>query len=151
MGNQPEAKRREFVERRVEPLKRGARPADIAPEILDVLVGRHATSETRTRLTESISAVRTEPYIDTVHAIVTTDFRALLSKIAVPTLVMVGEDDRVFPVQESQYLSDRIPSATLQVLPGVGHVCNLEAPEAFMGALRPFLDQHRFLATQIRP
>jgi pimeloyl-ACP methyl ester carboxylesterase len=33
----------------------------------------------------------------------------------------------------------QIPGATLVVLPGAGHVCNIEAPEAFDRAVRRFL------------
>jgi 3-oxoadipate enol-lactonase len=151
MANLTEAERHEFVRRRVDPLTRGAKPADIAVQILDVLVGRHATNEARNRVIETVAAVRTEPYIDTVHAIVTTDFRELLAKIAVPTLILVGGDDRVFPVSESQHLAEHITGAVLRVVPEIGHLFNIEAPGVFAAALGPFLEQHRSLATSLRP
>lgn len=150
MANLSDAERHEFVQRRVDPLTRGARPSDIGAQILDTLVGRGVTSDVRAHVVDSIAAIRTESYIDTVHAIVTTDFRELLPTISVPTLIVVGEDDRVFPVSESQYLSNRIPNAKFHVLPGIGHMLNLEAAEPFREAVRPFLEAHSSRATPLR-
>ena len=36
-------------------------------------------------------------------------------------------------------LRDSIPAAVLAVLPGAGHVCNIEAPEQFNRVMRSFL------------
>ena len=117
--------------------------------MIDVLVGRKATGDVRELLTKSLSAVRAEPYIDTVNAIVKTDFRDVLPSIDVPVLVIVGEEDKVLPVSESAYLADHIPAASLKVLPGVGHLCNLEAPGDFSLSLLQFLNQHRQLGTDL--
>lgn len=141
--------REEFVTRRTRPLRSGSTPSDVAPSMIDVLVGRKATGDVRELLTKSLSAVRAEPYIDTVNAIVKTDFRDVLPSIDVPVLVIVGEEDKVLPVSESAYLADHIPAASLKVLPGVGHLCNLEAPGDFSLSLLQFLNQHRQLGTDL--
>ncbi len=62
-----------------------------------------------------------------------------LHAITVPTLVLVGEDDILTPPSESELLADRIPAATLRVIPAAGHVTCMEAPEQFNEALRGFL------------
>lgn len=62
-----------------------------------------------------------------------------LSTIAVPTLVIVGEEDALTPVDDSRSLATAIGDATLTVLPGAGHLSNLETPEAFGGAVRSWL------------
>lgn len=67
------------------------------------------------------------------------DRTPLLPRIAVPTLVLVGEEDEITPPAESLVLRDRIPGARLVTIAGAGHLSNLEQPEAFNGALREFL------------
>ena len=54
-----------------------------------------------------------------------------LATIDVPTLVVVGDDDRPSPPQVARAMADAIPSATLAVLADAGHLSNLEAPDQF--------------------
>jgi len=63
----------------------------------------------------------------------------LLPRIAVPTLVVVGEEDEITPPAESVVLRDRIPGARLVTVAGAGHLSSLEQPEAWNAALREFL------------
>lgn len=62
-----------------------------------------------------------------------------LASISVPTLVIVGENDGVTPVEASRKLNENISGSRLVVIPEAGHLSNLEAPEAFNGALAEFL------------
>jgi pimeloyl-ACP methyl ester carboxylesterase len=62
-----------------------------------------------------------------------------LTRIDVPTLVIVGEDDGVTPPEASRKIHAHVAGSQLVVLPGVGHLSNLEAPEAFTGAVEGFL------------
>lgn len=62
-----------------------------------------------------------------------------LSKIKVPTLVIVGEDDIARPLHEAQQLVKLIPDAKLEIIPKAGHSSALENPEAFNIALENFL------------
>jgi pimeloyl-ACP methyl ester carboxylesterase len=59
-------------------------------------------------------------------------------RVAAPTLVVVGADDRL-SVEPSRRLAAAIPGARLVVVPGAGHVVNLAAPAAFNAALTEFL------------
>jgi pimeloyl-ACP methyl ester carboxylesterase len=59
--------------------------------------------------------------------------------IAVPTLVITGDDDRVLGTEENVQLADRIPGAQLIVVPDCGHVPQEECPEAFVQAVTQFL------------
>jgi pimeloyl-ACP methyl ester carboxylesterase len=67
------------------------------------------------------------------------DVTSELDRLTMPVLVLVGERDRA-NTRPSRALSDRLPAAELQVLPGAGHLANADAPEAFNEALRSFLD-----------
>ena len=67
------------------------------------------------------------------------DSHASLRDIAVPTLVIVGEDDVITDRGEAQLLARAIRGAQIEVIPAAGHVSNLEQPAAFNAALRRFL------------
>jgi len=63
-----------------------------------------------------------------------------LAGIDVPVLVIVGAHDKTSPPEVAADMAARIPDATLVVLPGAGHLSNLETPEAFNRALISFLE-----------
>lgn len=63
----------------------------------------------------------------------------LLSQIACPTLIVVGEEDVLTPPAESQLMAQHIKGAVLQTIPGVGHLANMEKPEEWNKIVREFL------------
>ncbi|CAN5577400.1 alpha/beta fold hydrolase [soil metagenome] len=67
------------------------------------------------------------------------DARPGLKAIAMPTLVIVGEHDAITPLANAKTTADAAPGATLAVLPGAGHLSNLESPKAFGQAVMTFL------------
>jgi pimeloyl-ACP methyl ester carboxylesterase len=68
------------------------------------------------------------------------DATAVLQGLRVPTLVVVGEEDALTPVEESRRMAAAIPGAQLEVIPGAGHLSNLEQPERFNAVLAKFLE-----------
>ncbi len=62
-----------------------------------------------------------------------------LSKIKVPTAVLIGSQDKITPLQYAQTMSTRIPGAELHIIPDAGHFSNAENPAAFNGSLVSFL------------
>jgi len=73
------------------------------------------------------------------NAFADADLRDVLPEIDVPTLVIHGDLDKRSPLPVGEDLHDRIPGSRLVVIPGVGHVVNLEAPERFNDEVRSFL------------
>ncbi len=61
-----------------------------------------------------------------------------LPGIAVPSLVIVGADDKPF-LAGSDYMANKIPGARKVVIPGAGHAANIDQPEAFNAAVLAFL------------
>jgi 3-oxoadipate enol-lactonase len=64
-----------------------------------------------------------------------------LAGIGVPTLVITSEGDRLIPSEVTVSMAGGIPGAELLVIPGAGHLSNLEAPEAFDGAVAAHLER----------
>ena len=67
------------------------------------------------------------------------DSSNMLPAIRVPTLVIVGGEDQLTPLTVARSLAGRIAGAKLEVIPGAGHISNLENPTAFNESLRKFL------------
>jgi len=70
-----------------------------------------------------------------------TDTSAALSKIAVPTLILVGELDTITPPDAAMFMQANISAAELQQIPHAGHMSNLENPAAFNERLLDFLQR----------
>lgn len=62
-----------------------------------------------------------------------------MARIAVPTLVMWGQDDGLIPVSSARWFAGKIPGARLIVYPGVGHIPMEELPERSARDLDAFL------------
>jgi len=67
------------------------------------------------------------------------DHVAALRRIQAPAVIVVGAEDVFTPVREAERLAANLPNAQLAVLPGVGHLPNLEAPKDFNALIRGFL------------
>lgn len=67
------------------------------------------------------------------------DSTPMLEGLAMPVLALAGAEDGLSTSHEMEGMVRAIPGATLQVLPGAGHLSNLEAPVAFGHALHAFL------------
>ncbi len=69
------------------------------------------------------------------------EMEALLPRVVAPTLVVHGELDRVIHLSTAREIAKRVKTSTLLVLPGVGHVPQLEAPTEVAEAIEKHLQQ----------
>lgn len=65
-----------------------------------------------------------------------------LDQIAVPALVLVGEEDRSLPPTLSRRIHDRLRHSTLDLIPAAGHLSALEQPAPVTEAILGFLAAH---------
>lgn len=63
-----------------------------------------------------------------------------LAGFDVPALVLHGAEDQLIPVSEAELLAASLPQSDLVVIPGAGHLPNLEQPDIFNAAVRLFLE-----------
>jgi pimeloyl-ACP methyl ester carboxylesterase len=64
-----------------------------------------------------------------------------LPEIKVPSLVVVGSEDKPFLVA-ADYMANKIPNAENIVIDGAGHAANIDRPKAFNAAIADFLKKH---------
>jgi 3-oxoadipate enol-lactonase len=80
-------------------------------------------------------------YLAQLAVIQQHDTTPRLSQIAVPTLVLAGEQDILIPVSLSRRLHEQIPGAQWATTLG-GHACLWEYPAEFNQAFLEFTKQH---------
>jgi len=93
-------------------------------------------------LEEVAAGVRPESLGRQLFMMAETDQCDLLPQISVPTLLIWGELDGRSPLGVARQCEDAIPDAKLVVIPGSGHVSNLERPVEFNRAVREFCRAH---------
>ena len=93
-------------------------------------------------LEDIVAGVRPESLRTQLSVMAEADQRDLLPRIAVPTLLIWGELDARSPLTVAHQFEKAIPDTTLVVIPGCGHVSNLERAEQFNEAVREFCRAH---------
>ena len=88
---------------------------------------------------KQILATPVQGYIGCAEAIRKLNYLDQLSKIKIPTLIMVGEDDPGTPVSASEAMHKRLSNSKLVILPSARHLSNIEQAEAFNTTLLKFL------------
>ena len=62
-----------------------------------------------------------------------------LPSLKIPTLVVWGARDRVFPESQAREAVARLPEGSLALIPDCGHMPHVECPERFLAALGEFI------------
>lgn len=133
-GIEKRTKQQEMVE--------GGGRDDLIGALTGALLGP-ATTEKKPDVVEKVRTLMDNPAAGFVGALEAMkgrpDSTDELSRINVPTLIIVGENDGVTPPEAARSMHEHIAGSRLVVIPEAGHLSNLEAPEAFNGALAEFL------------
>lgn len=93
-------------------------------------------------LEEVAASVRPESMRTVLEVMAEADLRDVLPQIAVPVLLIWGEQDERSPLGVARQFERAILGAQLVVIPRCGHVSNLERPERFNAAVRAFCRAH---------
>jgi pimeloyl-ACP methyl ester carboxylesterase len=115
------------------------------PAIADAMVPRllAASSVANRDLVERVQRIMRRQSAKTVEADLTAmrdrpDRRGELARVAIPALVVVGEQDALTPPADSELMAGTIPGARLVTIPGAGHLTPMERPGAVAAALDEF-------------
>ncbi|MEV0810736.1 alpha/beta hydrolase [Micromonospora sp. NPDC050200] len=88
-------------------------------------------------VTEDFRAAGRRTYLDALRQLARADLRPRLGEVTAPTLVLCGSRDRV-NLRGARELAAGIPDARLEIVPGVGHLWQLEQPELFSRTIAEF-------------
>src|SRR6185503_17495566 len=115
----------------------------VADAMIGGMVGK-STREKSPEIVDAMHAMLTAAPVDGVVGALEAlmerpDSAPTLATIDVPVLIVVGEEDALTPVKESEAMHAAIAGSRLEVLSGAGHVSNVERPAAFNHVLTEFL------------
>lgn len=113
------------------------------PQTLGKLLGSSSARAAYDELLDSVARLHELSYQKTLEASVAQDRAAPIEKISVPTLIMAGEEDTVYPPELAREMARRIPGAKLLMFERTGHLANLEQPEQFNQAVLDFINSHQ--------
>jgi pimeloyl-ACP methyl ester carboxylesterase len=71
------------------------------------------------------------------------DSTSLLESLDLPSLIIVGEHDRITPPASSHRMAAALAGSHLEVVHGAGHLSPVEKPEAVTEVMRKFVEQMR--------
>ena len=115
-------------------------PAGIAEQMLPKLLSDAAAPATVAAVRALIESAAPAGIAAAIGALMDRpDATPQLARIACATLVVAGEADAITPPADAEAMHRAIPRSTLAILPGAGHLANLEQPAAFSRALHDFL------------
>jgi pimeloyl-ACP methyl ester carboxylesterase len=135
-GTDPE----EWKRLRLDALDSGETPASIAEPVLRSIMAPGVSAGAVAAAVSSMERISSSGLRAAIELLPSHDVRHRLGELRAPTLVVVGEHDEETPLAYAEALAEGIRGASLQTIPGSGHIANLEAPEAVNAALRAHLD-----------
>lgn len=102
---------------------------------------RAAQPELLARFRATLLATDPAGYLACCAALREADLRAQIGQIAAPTLIIAGGLDEATPPEQARELHAAIGGSQLAVLPGAGHLSNVECAGAWLDLLGHFLAQ----------
>jgi len=124
-------------------LAKTGRFAEIPDRLFPVFVHRDRLGDAALKSIVRTMAEETGPeaFLRETQAIMTrADARPVLSTIACPTLVLVGDGDQLTPPKLAEEIAGGIRGARLVVIPDCGHLSTLERPAAMNQALAEWME-----------
>jgi pimeloyl-ACP methyl ester carboxylesterase len=117
----------------------GLAPAEFVPRYLAGMFSPAVTPSVRAELAAIMADTHPPGFRLMAAALAHADTREFLPTIAVPTLLIWGDEDVRSPIRIAHEFHAAIPGSTLTVIAGAGHMSNMERPEVFSMAVREFL------------
>ncbi|HEX6131453.1 MAG TPA: alpha/beta hydrolase [Actinomycetota bacterium] len=131
----------EVVEQRLELMLRNSElpPRHWAPALVETFFSKGAPPEIFREAASIVSDLHPAATRVAMQAFAEADLREVLPRIEVPALLLCGAEDVRAPRSVWAALHSGIPGSKLVLIPGVGHVIDIEAPERFNAEVRAFL------------
>jgi pimeloyl-ACP methyl ester carboxylesterase len=105
------------------------------------LLGKGASDETKALVRDVLRATNPRGYMHGVKLGLVDGYdpETVAAKVTVPVLMISGNEDRVNPIDRNAALiAKAMPKAKLEILEGIGHLPEVEAPDKVNAMLRVF-------------
>lgn len=108
---------------------------------VDALLAKNASAQTKALVADVLRATNPRGFMHGVKLGMADGYdpETVAAKVAAPVLMISGNEDRVNPIDKNAaVLAKAMPKAKLEILEGVGHLPEVEAPEKVNALLRSF-------------
>jgi pimeloyl-ACP methyl ester carboxylesterase len=109
---------------------------------VDALLGKNASEETKALVADVLRATNPRGFIHGVKLGMADGYdpETVAGRVTAPVLMISGNEDRVNPIDKhAAVLAKAMPKAKLEILDGIGHLPEVEAPDKVNAMLRAFL------------
>ncbi|KUG21912.1 alpha/beta hydrolase fold [hydrocarbon metagenome] len=117
-------------------------PAEIPPEILDLMCKFSLAKENRVKLSDPLRKSLSQSSVKVLYGDLSAcndlDLTEEICKINMPALIVCGAEDKMTPADFSRQLAACINGAKLEIIDGAGHMVMLEKPDEFNVSLDKF-------------
>jgi pimeloyl-ACP methyl ester carboxylesterase len=94
------------------------------------LLGSSASADTLALVRQTVRATNPSGFMQAARFVASGDMPPLGSGLTMPLLMIQGDEDRVTPAESNAApLAAAVPGANIVVLPGIGHLPEVEAPQ----------------------
>jgi pimeloyl-ACP methyl ester carboxylesterase len=119
----------------------------VADMVIDSVLGpttRERSPEVVREVRAMLTSAPVEGVVGAIEAMMQRpDSTPTLATIDVPAVVITGEEDVIAPPKEARAMSDAIRYGSFEMIPGAGHLSNIERPAAFNTLFGEFLARIR--------
>src|SRR5436305_7306301 len=108
---------------------------------VDALLAKNASAQTRALVSDVLRATNPRGFMHGVKLGMADGYDpdTVAARVTAPVLMISGNEDRVNPIEKNAaMLAKAMPKAKLEILEGVGHLPEVEAPEKVNALLRAF-------------
>jgi pimeloyl-ACP methyl ester carboxylesterase len=108
---------------------------------VDALLAKSASAQTRALVADVVRATNPRGFMHGVKLGMADGYdpETVAARVTVPVLMISGNEDRVNPIDKNAaVLAKAMPKARLEILDGVGHLPEVEAPDKVNTLLRAF-------------
>ncbi|MGH9311755.1 MAG: alpha/beta fold hydrolase [Vicinamibacterales bacterium] len=113
-------------------------PEQLASALMPTMFSSSAPSDLVAEFETSLREFHRAGLRATSFAFAAADVRDVLPTIRVPTLLIYGDADVRAPIDVARAIERAIPSPRVVLVPGAGHIVNIEAHERFDAEVRAF-------------
>jgi pimeloyl-ACP methyl ester carboxylesterase len=108
---------------------------------VDALLAKNASAQTKALVADVLRATNPRGFMHGVKLGMADGYdpETVAAKVTAPVLMISGNEDRVNPIdRHAAVLAKAMPKAKLEILDGVGHLPEVEAPDKVNAMLRAF-------------
>lgn len=104
-----------------------------------LVMGNPERPELAQEFAATLTAIRPDIASAVTRIIFQSDYRAELSRLTVPTMIVQSSEDVAVPRAVGEYLAHHIPRAELRVIEAHGHLPHMSEPQRVLDAIQSFL------------